>query len=111
MGKARRSLPKRLWAYAYEIVPPRPSVQLSAIQTLLETEHAEAQRTARTWTGKVVCEPKATHILVVSDSPDQSREVNRRLEGRLKRWNAAFALTLPLAIADEDEAPPRNTVT
>lgn len=104
MEKERRSLPKVLWAYAYEIVPPQGEDQLNAIRTLLEKAHSEAQRAARTWTGKLVCEQQVTHILVVSDSPDQRREVNRRLEGRLKQVKAGFSLTVPMALAD-DEAP------
>jgi hypothetical protein len=40
----------------------------------------------------------------VSDSPDQSGEVNRRLESRLKLLQAAFSLTVPMALPD-DEAP------
>jgi hypothetical protein len=102
--KARRSLPTTLWAYAYEIVLPHAEDQLNAIRTLLETEHSEAQRAARTWTGKLVCEQPVTHILVVSDSPDQRREVNRRLERRLKQLKVEFSLTVPMALAD-DEAP------
>ncbi len=102
--KARRGVPKSLWAYAYEIVPPPAEDQLSAIRTLLEKEHSEARRAARTWTGKLVYGPQVTHILVVSDSPDQRRDVNRRIEGRLKQLKAAFALTVPMAVAD-DKAP------
>ncbi len=104
MENARRSLPKPLWAYAYEIVPPQAEDQLNAIRTLLEEEHAAARRAARTWTGKLVCGQQVTHILVVSDSPDQRREVNRRLEGRLQQLKAQFSLTVPMALAD-DEAP------
>jgi hypothetical protein len=98
--KARRSLPRTLWAYAYDIVPPQAGGQLNAIRTLLETEHSEAQRAARTWTSRLVCERQVTHILVVSDSPDQRREVNRRLEGRLKQVKAGFSLTVPMALVE-----------
>ena len=104
MQKTRRSLPKTLWAYAYEIVPSPGEEQLNAIRTLLEQEHSDAQQTTRTWTGKLVCEPLVTHILVVSDSPDQEREINRRLEAQLKQRKALFSLTVPMALTD-DEAP------
>ena len=104
MQKTRRSLPKTLWAYAYEIAPPPGEDELNAFRALLAKEHAEAQRMARTWTGKLVCEQQVTHILVVSDSPDQDREVNRRMEGRLKQLKAQFSLTVPMALAD-DETP------
>jgi hypothetical protein len=104
MERARRSSAKTLWAYAYEIVPPQADDQLNAIRTLLEKEHADAGQGARTWTGKLVSEQRVTHLLVVSDSSDQSREVNRRLEGRLTQLRAGFSVTLPMALADE-EAP------
>ncbi len=104
MAKARRSAAKTLWAYAYEIVPPQAEDQLNAIRVLLETEHSDARRAARTWTGKLVSEQRVTHLLVVSDSADQSREVNRRLEGRLTQLRAGFSVTAPMVLAD-DEAP------
>jgi hypothetical protein len=90
--RARRTL----WAYDYAIVPPQAGELLDGIRTILEEEHAAAQRAARTWTGRLVCERQVTHILVVTDSPDQDREVNRHLEGQLRRAHAAFSLTLPL---------------
>lgn len=102
--KAQRNLPPPLWVYAYEFGRPPAEEQLSAIRTLLEKEHSAAGRAARTWTGRLVCERRLTHILVVSDSPDQGREVNRRIESRLTLLQAAFSLTVPLALPD-DEAP------
>src|SRR3989338_8996954 len=107
--KERSSLPKTLWAYAYEILPPKGAGQLNAIRTLIEKEHEEAQRVGRTWTGRLVCEQRITHILVVSDSPDQSGEVNRRLEGWLKQLNAEFSLTAPMALADDEAPGPERT--
>lgn len=104
MDEERSGAAKALWAYAYEIVPPPADDQLAAIRTLLEHEHSEARRAARTWTGRLVHDPQVTHILVVSDSPDQRRDINRRLEGRLKQMQAAFSLTVPMAVAD-DKAP------
>jgi hypothetical protein len=92
---------KILWAYAYEIVPPPAKDQLTAIRPLLEAEHADAKLAKRTWTAKLVCEQQATHILVVSDSPDQRRDVNRRLESRLTQFKAAFSLTVPMAVGDD----------
>ena len=38
----------------------------------------------RVWAGRMVREQRVTHIMVVSDSPDQTLEVNRRLESRLE---------------------------
>jgi hypothetical protein len=98
VGKARRSLSTPCWAYAYAIVPAQPKVHLNAIRALLEKEHSEALRAACTWTGKLVCGHKVTHILVVSDSPDQRRAVNRRLESRLRRLKTSFSVTLPMSL-------------
>jgi hypothetical protein len=102
--KAQRRLPATLWVYAYEFARPPAPHQLTAIRAFLERERTAARRAERTWTGRLVCEQRLTHILVVSDSPDQDREANRRLEGRLSLLQAAFSLTVPLALPD-DEAP------
>ena len=98
MGKARSSLTRLRWAYAYAIVPPQEELELSGIHPLLEQEHTVAERAARTWTGKLVYEQEATYILVVSDSPDQGRPVNRRLERQLRQLNVVFSLTLPMSL-------------
>lgn len=108
MEKARGSPPGTLWVYAYEFARPPAADQLSAIRTILEREHSGARDSARTWTGKLVYEQRLTHILVVSDSPDQSREVNRRLESRLKLLRAAFSVTMPMALADDDASSPEG---
>lgn len=100
----RSESPKTIWAYGYRILPPQAAERVRMIQTLLDQEHADAQREARTWAGRVVLEPEVTLILIVSDSPDQNREVNRRLEAEVKRLQAGFLITAPLAVAD-DVAP------
>lgn len=102
--KAGRGLPKTLWAYAYEIVPQQGEAQLKAIRTLLEHEHTQAKVAGRTWTGKLVRGQEVTHILIVSDSPDQHGEINRRLAARLKQSNAAFSVSVPMELVN-DEAP------
>jgi hypothetical protein len=104
--KAERNLPATLWVYAYEFARPPAENQLKAIRALLQREHTVAQRTTRKWTGKLVCEQRLTHILVVSDSPDQDREVNRRLESRLKLLQAVFSLTVPMALPDDGAPSP-----
>jgi len=58
--------PKTIWAYAYQILPPQGAERLRAITTLLDHAHTEAQRDARTWTGRVVVEEQVTHILIDS---------------------------------------------
>ena len=97
---------KNLWAYAYEIVPPKTADHMKVIEAFLEEEHAQAKQTARTWRGQLICEQQVTHILVVSDTPDQGSEVNRRLERRLKALKAGFSRTVPMPLSDDDPAPP-----
>jgi hypothetical protein len=99
MKKTGRRVRRTLWAYDYAIVPPQEEEQLDRLRRILEVAHTAARRAARTWTGRVVREQQVTHILVVSDSPDQDRGVNRRLEGLLNQANASFSLTAPMAVA------------
>jgi hypothetical protein len=102
----RTATPKTVWAYAYQILPPQPAARLHSIKTLLDHAHTEAQRDARTWTGRVVVEEQLTHILIVSDSPEQNHEVNRKLEAKLQELNAAFSITVPIAVADDAPVTP-----
>jgi hypothetical protein len=101
----RTANPKTVWAYAYQILPPQPAARLHAIKSLLDHAHTEAQRDARTWTGRVVVEDQVTHILIVTDSPEQNHEVNRRLEAKLLELNAGFSITAPIAVADDTPIP------
>jgi hypothetical protein len=98
-------LPKTIWAYAYQILPPQGAERLRAISSLLDHAHTEAQRDARTWTGRVVVEEQVTHILIVSDSPEQNHEVNQRLEAKLQELNAGFSITVPVAVVDDGAIP------
>jgi hypothetical protein len=91
---------KVVWAYAYQIDPPRPESQLGDLRHLLEREQASARLDIHTWQARLVVEDHVTHILVVSDTPAQDRHINRSVERELKRVNAAFSVTVPLAIAD-----------
>ena len=102
--KTRNRSTKTIWTYAYQIVPPQREHRLSTIKTLLEHEQADAHRKARTWVGRVVREQQITHILVVSDSPAQSRAVNRRLEAEFKSLAVGFSMTAPMIVTD-DRAP------
>src|SRR5258705_13331048 len=96
---------KAIWTYAYEIVPAQAEARLASIRTLLAGEHADARREARTWVGRIVAGQHITHILVVSDSPDQNRAVNVRLVAELKALNLLVSLTAPLAVVDDREQP------
>lgn len=98
--------PKTIWAYAYQIVPPQPAARLHSLKALLDHAHTEAQRDARTWTSRVVVEDQITHILIVSDSPEQNHEANLRLEAKLQELNAGFSITVPIAVVDEPALTP-----
>jgi hypothetical protein len=89
---------KPIWAYAYQLSPPQPADRLCTIQPLLDDEHTDAQHDGRTWAGRVVLEERITHILVVSDSPEQDHERNRRLESELKELNAKFSISAPMVL-------------
>ena len=89
---------KPIWAYAYQLSPPQPADRLRTIQPLLDGEHSEAQHDGRTWSGRVVLEERVTHILVVSDSPDQNHDGNRRLESELEQLNATFSISAPMEL-------------
>ncbi len=91
---------KSLWAYAYQIVPPQPSRRLGTIRALLKDEMAAAHGGARIWSGRLVLERGATHILIVSDNArGRDHPINRQLEAELRRLEAAYSVTEPLAVA------------
>jgi hypothetical protein len=98
--------PPSVWAYGYEITPPLAPGRIENIESLVQEEHSNAKRGERTWEGRLVVEEQVTHILVVSDSPNQDLEVNRKLEAELKRLNAAFVRTAPLALGASARIPP-----
>jgi len=106
VDKTRRTVPRDLWAYAYEVLPPQPPADWVALHALLDEEHATAEREGRRWTGKLVYKQLATHLLVVSDHPDQDRDINRRLEAWLKVASPAFSVTVPKALTVAE--PPRR---
>jgi hypothetical protein len=90
-----------MWTYAYQLVPPQTEERVRTIKALLARERSDAQRGSRVWLGKVIRAPQVTHILVVSDSPAQDLEVNRRLEAALDALQVGFLVTAPLATADD----------
>jgi hypothetical protein len=92
---------KTLWAYAYQMVPPQAESRLHTIKTLLDHERSDARVGAGTWESRCVVEQRITHILVVSDSPDQDREINRRLEAELKELKAGFSITASMPVLDD----------
>ena len=98
MAITRRRPRSNLWAYAYLILPRQTSNRLTTVRTMVAGENAAAERDARIWTGRLVLERRITHLLIVSDSPEQKRGINRRLASELRRLKAEFFLTRPMAI-------------
>lgn len=88
-----------MWAYSYQIMPPQPRRRLDAIREVLDHEYAAARHEARIWAGRLVLERRATRILIVSDSPDQEREVNHTLAGEVRRLQATYSCTGSVEIA------------
>lgn len=106
MGHKRRIPPRTTWAYGYRIEPPLTQARLRVIEGLLGAERSNAKLGARTWEGRFVVEEQVTHILVVSDSPDQQLEVNHKLEAELRKLDAGYSITPAVAMADHGEAAP-----
>lgn len=92
-----------VWAYAYEFMKPQAEERMRAVQGLLHREETEARKDARSWGSRLVTREQVTHILIVSDSPRQDLEANRRLEGELGELKADFFVTAAMAIGDGDE--------
>ena len=101
---------KTVWAYAYEIVPPQTEERLRRVLALLDREQAQARLGDQIWEGRFVLGQHVTHILVVSDNPQQDLEVNHRLEAELRGLEAGFCITAPMAVADEPVPPPVGVV-
>jgi hypothetical protein len=110
MAKKQDGLrPDTIWAYGYRIDPPQAEARLSAIRALLDEAKSDARSGARIFEGRFLREQQVTHILVVSDSPDQNRAVNQKLEAALKELSAEFSITAPMAVASEAHALPPAT--
>jgi len=87
-------------------MPPWTEARLTTISTLLDLERVNAKRETRTWVGRIVAGQRATHILVVCDSPEQNRPVNARLEAELKALKLVVWLTVPMPVVDDRKRPP-----
>lgn len=97
----RRPTPMSLWVYAYHIVPPQPKGRLDTIRELLDHEHAAARKASRTWAGHLVLERRATRVLIVSDSPDQTLTVNYALAFEVRRLHGTFTLSGSMEIPSD----------
>jgi hypothetical protein len=95
--KERRALNTR-WVYAYQLDPPQPEPKFKKINALVHKAEAAATRGGHLWTGRIVVETLVTHLLVVTDDPQQAPDVNRAIEAELKHHAMGFALTGPAAL-------------
>jgi hypothetical protein len=102
-GEETPSPGRTLWAYGYEMVPPHREDLMTEVRGLLDRENGEAKREARTWTGRLVTEQQATHVLIVSTSPELDFEINRKLEAELKALGIEFRVTAPMLVGDRAE--------
>jgi hypothetical protein len=89
-----------LWAYAYRLLPPLDPAKLRQLKELMAREHSAAQQEEGKWEARFVTDERVAHILVLTDSPDLDRAANKRIEGELKRLEAGYSLTVPLAVND-----------
>jgi hypothetical protein len=96
--KERRALNTR-WVYAYQLDPPQPEPKFKKINSLVRQAQAAAKRGGHLWTGRIVVETLVTHLLIVTDDPQQAPGVNRAIEAQLKQHAMGFALTGPAALA------------
>jgi len=92
-----------IWSYGYALIPPIARDRMGPMGALLHEGHAKARLAAQTWEGRFINGNEITHILVVSDRPDQDLEVNQLLEAELNRLQAPFAITRAVAIGGVDE--------
>ena len=95
----RRPRASESWAYAYQLNPPQPEPRFAKVRTLLRRARLAAQREGRLWTGQIVMDAHITHILVVTDAPDEVRPVDRAIEAELKRLKMRFAITEPARVS------------
>lgn len=103
MTNSGTKVPKPLWAYAYEIIPPKTVDHLKEMESLLDDLHRNAKKKEHSWRGQLICEEHVTHILIVSDTPDQGTDVNRKIERRLNRLKAGFSRSTPMPVPSRDD--------
>src|SRR3989442_6872073 len=108
MVPKRRPRASKSWAYAYQLTPPQPEPRLAKVKTLLRRARLAAQRDGRLWTGQIVMEAHITHILVVTDAPEELRAVDRAIDAELKRLKMGFAITRPARVSLPSVTPGRR---
>ena len=108
MVPKRRPRPPESWAYAYQLNPPQPEPRFAKVKMLLRRARLAAHRDGRLWTGQIVMEAHITHILVVTDAPDEVRAVDRAIDAELKRLKMGFAITGPAMVSLPGVTPGRR---
>jgi hypothetical protein len=103
------STPK-LWAYTYRFIPPLRPERLAALRALLARVHRAAKGRDGVWEGRMVADDRISHLLVLSDSADLDDDTNRRIAAALQALDAAFAVTVPLAVGDRHARARKTTV-
>jgi hypothetical protein len=98
-----------IWAYAYRLLPPLAPSRLQQLKRLLEAEQSAARAREGKWEARFVTDDRVGHILVLSDTPDIDGESNKRIEAELRRLDASYSLTVPLAVDDGGaDLPPKD---
>ncbi|MDT8369651.1 MAG: hypothetical protein RQ745_10625 [Longimicrobiales bacterium] len=90
-----------LWAYGYELAPPVARDRLGSMQAVLDAGHTEARKTSEIWEGRFINGDYITHILVVSDTPAQDLDINRRVEAELTRLDAGYSVSASLEVVHD----------
>ena len=108
MVPKQRPRASKSWAYAYQLNPPQPEPRLAKVKTLLRRARLAAQRDGRLWTGQIVVEAHITHILIVTDAPDEVGAVDRAIDAELKRLKMGFAITRPARVSLPSVTPGRR---
>lgn len=89
---------RTLWVHGYEMIPPHQAERMAAIRGLLDQENSGAARQDRNWTARLVTEETVTHVLIVTASPDENRDINQRLESQMRALGFSFHVSVPMPI-------------
>ncbi len=91
---------REIWTYGYVLLPPISRDRMGPMKVLLENGHRQATLSALIWEGRLINGDDITHILVVSDRPDQDLEINHSLAAELSRLEAPYAITRAMALGE-----------
>ncbi len=102
---------RSIWAYGYVLVPPVERHRVGPLQAALDNGNQKARLGAHTWEARLINGDDITHILVVSDRPEQDLDANQLLEVELNRLDAPFEITHAVQIGDRPvpDSPPDPT--